>query len=43
MPNWPDSKFNIEADNANYSCVSTGNIVGGSIRSRTYFGIECEY
>nr|NP_001246891.1 neuromusculin, isoform F [Drosophila melanogaster]AFH04562.1 neuromusculin, isoform F [Drosophila melanogaster]AHA95700.1 FI21256p1 [Drosophila melanogaster] len=40
MPNWPDSKFNIEADNANYSCVSTGNIVGGSIRSRTYFGIE---
>ncbi|EDV52815.2 uncharacterized protein Dere_GG16293, isoform G [Drosophila erecta] len=40
MPNWPDSKFNIEADNANYTCVSTGNSVGGSIRSRTYFGIE---
>ncbi|XP_043650485.1 uncharacterized protein LOC122618254 isoform X1 [Drosophila teissieri] len=40
MPNWPDSKFNIEDDNANYTCVSTGNTVGGSIRSRTYFGIE---
>ncbi|XP_065720779.2 hemicentin-1 isoform X14 [Drosophila suzukii] len=40
MPNWPLAKFDIEADNANYSCVSTGNTVGASIRSRTYFGIE---
>ncbi|XP_050742543.1 uncharacterized protein LOC108030804 isoform X3 [Drosophila biarmipes] len=40
MPSWPLGKFDIEADNANYTCVSTGNSVGTSIRSRTYFGIE---
>ncbi|XP_041674200.1 hemicentin-1 isoform X19 [Drosophila eugracilis] len=40
MPNWPNAKFDIEADNANYTCVSSSNTVGGSIRSRTYFGIE---
>ncbi|XP_070071316.1 uncharacterized protein nrm isoform X6 [Drosophila takahashii] len=40
MSNWPLGKFDIEADNANYECVSTGNTVGASIRSRTYFGIE---
>ncbi|XP_041564220.1 uncharacterized protein LOC108136874 isoform X3 [Drosophila elegans] len=40
ISNWPLAKFDIEADNANYTCVSTGNTVGPSIRSRTYFGIE---
>ncbi|KAH8351258.1 hypothetical protein KR084_001851 [Drosophila pseudotakahashii] len=40
MSNWPLGKFDIEADNANYTCVSTGNTVGASIRSRTYFAIE---
>ncbi|XP_044314285.1 uncharacterized protein LOC108040062 isoform X5 [Drosophila rhopaloa] len=40
MSNWPLAKFDIEADNADYTCVSTNNTVGSSIRSRTYFGIE---
>ncbi|XP_030385039.1 uncharacterized protein LOC115632156 isoform X2 [Scaptodrosophila lebanonensis] len=40
MSNWPNKKFDIEADNANYTCVSTGNTVGGGIKSATYFSIE---
>ncbi|KAM7357581.1 neuromusculin isoform 3-T4 [Cochliomyia hominivorax] len=40
MSNWPSNKFDIEGDNANYTCVSTGNTVGPGIKSFTYFGIE---
>ncbi|XP_034655585.1 hemicentin-2 isoform X13 [Drosophila subobscura] len=40
MSNWPNSKFDISADNANYTCVSTGNSVGPGIKSGTYLGIE---
>ncbi|EDW79217.2 LOW QUALITY PROTEIN: uncharacterized protein Dwil_GK12999 [Drosophila willistoni] len=40
MSNWPNKKFDIEADNANYSCVSTSNSVGAGIKSATYFSIE---
>ncbi|CAD7006345.1 unnamed protein product [Ceratitis capitata] len=28
MSNWPNQKFDIESDSANYTCVSTGNTVG---------------
>ncbi|XP_037890325.1 hemicentin-1 isoform X9 [Glossina fuscipes] len=40
MSNWPNKKFDIEGDNANYTCVSTGNTVGPGIKSATYFSIE---
>ncbi|KAH8233853.1 hypothetical protein KR032_000185, partial [Drosophila birchii] len=40
MPNWPRNKFDIDADNANYSCTSTPNTVGAGIKSATYFSIE---
>ncbi|XP_037824694.1 uncharacterized protein LOC119612879 isoform X5 [Lucilia sericata] len=40
MSNWPNNKFDIEGDNANYTCVSTGNTVGPGIKSATYFSIE---
>ncbi|KAH8286528.1 hypothetical protein KR054_010889, partial [Drosophila jambulina] len=40
MANWPRNKFDIDADNANYSCTSTPNTVGASIKSATYFSIE---
>lgn len=43
MTAWPNKKFDIDADNANYSCVSSGNAVGPGIKSATYFSIECEY
>ncbi|XP_059224182.1 hemicentin-1 isoform X8 [Stomoxys calcitrans] len=40
MSNWPNNKFDIEGDNANYTCISTGNAVGPGIKSATYFSIE---
>ncbi|XP_073840501.1 neuromusculin isoform X5 [Musca autumnalis] len=40
MSNWPNNKFDIEGDNANYTCISTGNAVGPGIKSGTYFSIE---
>ncbi|XP_017137475.1 uncharacterized protein LOC108152559 isoform X3 [Drosophila miranda] len=40
MSNWANSKFDILADSANYTCVSTANSVGPGIRSGTYLGIE---
>nr|XP_036226715.1 uncharacterized protein LOC106618396 isoform X2 [Bactrocera oleae] len=40
MSNWPNQKFDIESDSANYTCVSTGNTVGPGIKSATYFSIE---
>ncbi|XP_067643047.1 hemicentin-1 isoform X4 [Eurosta solidaginis] len=40
MSNWPNQKFDIESDSANYTCVSTGNTVGPGIKSSTYFSIE---
>lgn len=43
MSNWPNNKFDIEGDNANYTCVSTGNTVGPGIKSATYFSIECKF
>uniref|UniRef100_A0A1A9VWA8 Ig-like domain-containing protein n=1 Tax=Glossina austeni TaxID=7395 RepID=A0A1A9VWA8_GLOAU len=43
MSNWPNKKFDIEGDNANYTCVSTGNTVGPGIKSATYFSIECKF
>ncbi|KAH8258880.1 hypothetical protein KR038_011496 [Drosophila bunnanda] len=40
MSSWPLNKFDIDADNANYSCTSTPNAVGAGIKSATYFSIE---
>ncbi|XP_075164374.1 neuromusculin isoform X2 [Haematobia irritans] len=40
MSNWPNNKFDIEGDNANYTCISTGNAAGSGIKSGTYFSIE---
>nr|XP_043070029.1 uncharacterized protein LOC108122918 isoform X3 [Drosophila bipectinata] len=40
MSNWPQQKFDIEADNDNYTCLSTSNSVGPSVKSSTYFSIE---
>lgn len=42
MSAWPNNKFDVLADNANYSCVSSGNSVGPGIKSSTYFGIQCK-
>lgn len=43
MSNWAQKKFDIEADNDNYTCLSTSNSVGPSVKSSTYFSIECKY
>ncbi|KPU79112.1 uncharacterized protein Dana_GF11010, isoform T [Drosophila ananassae] len=40
MSNWIQKKFDIEADNDNYTCLSTSNSVGPSVKSTTYFSIE---
>ncbi|XP_041448121.1 uncharacterized protein LOC111077461 isoform X3 [Drosophila obscura] len=40
LSNWPNSKFDILADNANYKCVSTNNSVGPGINGDTYLNIE---
>lgn len=40
MSAWPDEKFDIFRDSANYSCVSSNNSVGAGVRSSTYFGVE---
>ncbi|KAL5292690.1 nrm family protein [Megaselia abdita] len=40
MSAWPNNKFDVLADNANYSCVSTENSVGPGVRSSTYFSIQ---
>lgn len=41
MSAWPGNQLDRIADNANYSCLSTGNAAGGGIRSTTFFGVEC--
>lgn len=42
MSAWPNNKFDVLGDNANYSCVSTANSVGPGVRSSTYFSIQCK-
>lgn len=41
MSAWPDQKLDIYKDNANYSCVSSGNSEGPGVRSATVFHVEC--
>lgn len=43
MSAWPQSRFDILADNANYSCASRSVKDGPGVRSATFFGVECEY
>lgn len=43
MSAWPDNKLDIYKDNANYSCVSSGNSEGAGVRSETVFHVECTY
>lgn len=43
MENWPGGRLDRLRDNANYTCQSTGNTVGGGVRSTTFFGVECAY
>ncbi|XP_055919479.1 uncharacterized protein LOC129951381 [Eupeodes corollae] len=40
MTAWPNKRFDIDVDSANYSCVSSSNAVGPGIKSATYFSIE---
>ncbi|XP_055855843.1 hemicentin-1 isoform X5 [Episyrphus balteatus] len=40
MTAWPNKRFDIDVDSANYSCVSSNNAVGPGIKSATYFSIE---
>ena len=42
--NWRSSgKLDRELDNANYTCQSTGNLVGrAGVKSTTYFRVECK-
>jgi hypothetical protein len=42
MSAWPEEKFDIFKDTANYSCISTNNVAGPGVRSTTYFGVECK-
>lgn len=42
MSAWPDKKFDIMRDNANYSCASSSVADGPGVRSATYFGVECK-
>lgn len=41
MSAWPENKLDIYKDNANYSCVSSGNSEGPGVRSATVFHVEC--
>lgn len=40
MSAWPEERFDIFRDSANYSCVSSNNSVGSGVRSSTYFAVE---
>lgn len=42
MNAWPGGQLDRLYDNANYTCQSTGNTVGGGVRSTTFFGVECK-
>lgn len=42
MSAWPNSQLDRLLDNANYSCHSSGNLVGPGVNSTTTFGVECE-
>lgn len=42
MSAWPDKKLDIYKDNANFSCVSSGNSEGPGVRSATVFHVECK-
>ena len=42
LENWPGGQLDRSADNANYSCHSLANDVGGGVASTTYFRVECE-
>lgn len=42
MSAWPEKRLDIYKDNANYSCVSSGNSEGPGVRSATDFHVECE-
>lgn len=42
MSAWPDKKLDIYKDNANYSCVTSGNSEGPGVRSATDFHVECK-
>uniref|UniRef100_A0A646QD31 Hemicentin-1 n=1 Tax=Hemiscolopendra marginata TaxID=943146 RepID=A0A646QD31_9MYRI len=37
---WPDRQLKRDQDNARYMCKSSGNLVGKSISSETYFQVE---
>lgn len=41
MTSWPGGQLDRIADNANYTCISTGNEVGSGVKSTTFFGVEC--
>lgn len=41
MSAWSDKKLDIYKDNANYSCVSSGNSEGPGVRSASVFHVEC--
>lgn len=40
MSAWPNEKFDIFRDSANYSCASSNNSVGPGVSSSTFFGVE---
>lgn len=42
MTAWPGSRLDRHADNANYTCFSTGNAVGSGVKSNTFFSVECK-
>ncbi|TRY71608.1 hypothetical protein TCAL_03134, partial [Tigriopus californicus] len=43
IENWPGAKLDRVIDNANYTCQSTGNLVGNEgVISTTYFRVECK-
>ena len=40
---WPGGKLDRVVDSANYTCQSTGNLVGKQgVGSTTYFRVECK-
>ncbi|XP_054282603.1 hemicentin-1-like isoform X4 [Macrosteles quadrilineatus] len=40
MSAWPGAQLDRLSDNANYSCHSSGNLVGAGVNSTTTFGVE---
>lgn len=42
MRMWSQAKLDPIADTANYTCITTDNVVGDGVSSTTFFTVECK-